>query len=79
MTDTRDRDLVAADDGLLHTPECVAQGWWRLDWEANCVTEGVPPGGEVAARAERALFSTAVAVLQLVALMLTLCAKVRRR
>ena len=78
MTDTRDRDLVAADDGQLHTQECVSMGWWLLDWDADCRTEGVSPGGEVAARAERALFATAVTVLQLVALLLTLAGGVRR-
>lgn len=56
MTDTqvRDRDLTLADDGQKHTKECVAMGWWLLDWEAACADLGVPPGGQDAAEAERA-------------------------
>lgn len=63
MTDERDRDLVLADDGQKHTHECVRHGWWLLDWEANCLSEGVPPGGERAARAELTLFNTTLALL----------------
>lgn len=56
MTDTqvRDRDLTLADDGQKHTRECVTMGWWLLDWEADCVDLGVPPGGQQAVEAERA-------------------------
>jgi hypothetical protein len=78
MTNVLDRDLVLADDGRQHTRECVDMGWWTLDWEANCTTDGVPPGGPVAARAERALFATAVTVLQLFVFVLTLAGGVRR-
>jgi hypothetical protein len=70
--------LKLADDGQLHTAECVNMGWWVLDWDADCRVVGTPPGGEVAARAERALFATALAVLQLVALFLTFTGGVRR-
>lgn len=56
MTDNqvRDRDLMLACDGQKHTRQCVEMGWWLLDWEADCVTLGVPPGGTEAAEAERA-------------------------
>lgn len=56
MTDNqvRDRDLTLAVDGQHHTRQCVTMGWWLLDWEADCVNVGVPPGGEEAAEAERA-------------------------
>lgn len=65
MTDTKapDQGLALADDGQLHTTECVHQGWWRLDWDAECVTVGVPPGGEDGARQETALFSTSLILL----------------
>lgn len=78
MSNVLDRDLVLADDGRQHTPECVTQGWWLLDWDADCVTEGVPPGGPVAAQAERALFSTAIAVLNVVVLLIAVMGGVRR-
>lgn len=65
MTDTKapDQGLLLADDGQVHTRECVTEGWWRLDWDADCVHLGVPPGGDVKARAERALFATALMLL----------------
>jgi hypothetical protein len=80
MTDTKapDQGLTLADDGQMHTKDCVTMGWWLLDWDAECVQVGTPPGGPVAARAERALFTTAVAVLQLLALALSLVGGVRR-
>lgn len=78
MTEPTHRNLVPADDGQLHTEECVAYGWWLLDWEADCRFLGVPPGGQRAAHAERALFSTAVIVLQLLAMLFTLTARRRR-
>lgn len=80
MTDTKapDQGLRLAGDGRLHTDDCVNHGWWRLDWEVDCVTQGTPPGGAAAAQAERALFATAVAVLQLVALLFTLAGGARR-
>jgi hypothetical protein len=68
MTDLKDRDLVRADDGKQHTLQCVNEGWWRLDWESSCITDGVPPGGSIAARAERALFATGIAVLNVITL-----------
>lgn len=53
MNNRDDRDLVVADDARTHTRECVSHGWWLLDWDAECVDLGVPPGGREAAHAER--------------------------
>lgn len=55
-----DQGLVLAEDGRMHTAECVAHGWWLLDWDVDCIAVGVPEGGEQAARGERALFATAL-------------------
>lgn len=57
-------NLVPAEDGRLHTEACVEQGWWRLDWDAECRYVGVPPGGQQAAVAERVLFAGALVTLQ---------------
>lgn len=54
MTNPDDRDLAIADDGQQHTRQCVTMGWWLLDWEADCVNVGIPPGGQQAAETERA-------------------------
>lgn len=65
MTDTMapDQGLMLADDGRMHTAQCVREGWALLDWDVDCVHVGVPPGGEVKARAERALFATALMLM----------------
>lgn len=80
MTDTKapDQGLKLADDGRLHTAECVNMGWWLLDWDVDCVHVGVPQGGHTAALAERALFSTALAVLPVVTGALNIITGVRR-
>lgn len=72
-------DLVLAEDGQEHARECVEQGWWVLCWEANCVVEGVPPGGKFAASVERATFRFVVlTMVQLVALVSTVLMKTKR-
>jgi hypothetical protein len=65
MIDTKapDQGLKLAKDGQMHTPECVDMGWWLLDWDVDCVHVGVPEGGQRAALAERALFTTALVLL----------------
>lgn len=65
MIDTKapDQGQKLAEDGRYHLAECVDMGWWRLDWDVDCVHVGVPQGGPVAARAEVALFTVALAVL----------------
>jgi hypothetical protein len=55
-----DQGPVLAEDGQLHTAECVSHGWWLLDWEATCVTHGVPDGGSASASIERSLFVAAI-------------------
>jgi len=74
MTDTRahDQGLKLADDGRMHTAECVDMGWWLLDWDVECVHVGVPQGGAVAAHAERALFAVALSALPAATLALEL-------
>lgn len=73
-------DLVLADDGQEHTRECVEMGWWALCWEANCVVEGVPPGGKFAASVERAAFRFVVlSALQVTALLFTMIGGLRAR
>lgn len=62
MTNMRvpDQDLLLAEDGEMHTAECVTMGWWLLDWDVDCVQVGVPEGGQAAAQAEALTFSKAV-------------------
>jgi hypothetical protein len=69
VTDTKapDQGLKLAEDGRMHTAQCVDMGWWRLDWDVDCVHVGVPEGGAMAARAEVALFTTAIMLLPVAA------------
>lgn len=81
MNDTKATDQATklADDGQLHTAECVDMGWWLLDWEADCLHVGVPKGGRMAARAERVLFATtALALLPLATTVANAVTAVRR-
>jgi hypothetical protein len=61
MTDTKAPDQgLLADDGRMHTTECVTMGWWLLDWDADCLQVGVPAGGPESAQRERALFASVI-------------------
>ena len=73
---TQHWNLIPAEDGQLHTEECVENGWWLLDWDTDCRYVGVPEGGPAAAVAERILFVGAIGALAATAVVL---ARRRRR
>jgi len=75
---TPDQGLKLAEDGRLHTAQCVSEGWSLLDWDVDCVRVGVPSGGKAAALGERALFVTSLAVLPIVTTGLAVVERVRR-